>query len=240
MSQIVLIFDVETTGLVHFENLPNLDIVGTDQYPYITQLSWVKYDVVAKRIIDAFDSYIRIPDHVLVPDKVTEITGITAEICQKHGRDIVSVLFHFYQAVISSNLLVGHNMKFDKHMVQIELHRNLAKLCVYDTAITNMFRIDWLISRGIRTHCTMITNTERCNIRPNGWRYAAPKWPSLSELHYHLFRSHPENMHNSLFDVMACMRCFLATDGNYHVPDIKYTTMLRGTTKLAAEHALTL
>lgn len=238
MSQIVLIYDVETTGLLNCKHLPNLDIYGTDAYPYITQLSWVKYDVLANRVIDAFDSYVKLPDHVVVPEKVSEITGITAEFCQKHGRDIVPVLFHFYQAVISSNLLVGHNTEFDKNMVQIEVHRNLTKLRVYDPAIANMFRIDWLIGRGIRHHCTMLTNIERCNIRPPGWNRKDAKWPSLSELHNHLFQNVPENMHNSLFDVMACMRCFLATSSNYQISDIKMTTMLRSTTKLAAEHAL--
>jgi hypothetical protein len=34
------------------------------------------------------------------------------------------------------------------------------------------------------------------------------KFPSLAELYRHLFGEEPLNLHNSLNDVVACLRCF--------------------------------
>ena len=52
------------------------------------------------------------------------------------------------------------------------------------------------------TYCTMKTTTKIC---------ALPrcKWPTLKELHFHLFQETPSNLHNSMIDVWACLRCYL-------------------------------
>jgi hypothetical protein len=35
------------------------------------------------------------------------------------------------------------------------------------------------------------------------------KWPKLSELYYALFNQYPDGLHNSLIDVLVCLRCYL-------------------------------
>ena len=48
-----------------------------------------------------------------------------------------------------------------------------------------------------------------CNIKAltkDGKEYV--KFPSLSELHKHLFSVVPKKLHNSLNDVLICLRCF--------------------------------
>ena len=57
--------------------------------------------------------------------------------------------------------------------------------------------------------CTMKTGTDVCKIEktsPSGEIYY--KYPKLSELHQHLFQETPNNLHNSLVDMLVCMRCF--------------------------------
>lgn len=38
------------------------------------------------------------------------------------------------------------------------------------------------------------------------------KYPTLSELHEHLFKSKPNGVHNAMIDVLVCLRCYI-----YHV-----------------------
>ena len=35
------------------------------------------------------------------------------------------------------------------------------------------------------------------------------KFPTLAELHYHLFQIWPEGMHNAKADVLICLRCYV-------------------------------
>ncbi len=35
------------------------------------------------------------------------------------------------------------------------------------------------------------------------------KWPTLLEFHKHLFNTIPDNLHNSIVDVLVCLRCYL-------------------------------
>ena len=239
MSKFALIFDVETTGLLPKVFPANLALSGTMHLPYITQISWVKYDMTEQRVVDAFDSHIRIPNNVSIEPKAAEITGITAEFCHLHGRDIVPILLKFYDAVVSSNIIVGHNVEFDRHMVKLEVFRNWTNLKSVNADIENMFQVEWMERYRLREHCTMHSNIQRCNIKRVDYRGRLyTKYPKLTELHEHLFACVPENMHNSLFDVMACLRCFLATVSVYQIPDIKFTVMMRMTTKLAADQPM--
>ena len=55
----------------------------------------------------------------------------------------------------------------------------------------------------------MQESVELCNIKAltkTGKEYV--KFPSLSELHKHLFNVVPKKLHNSLNDVLICLRCF--------------------------------
>jgi hypothetical protein len=38
------------------------------------------------------------------------------------------------------------------------------------------------------------------------------KFPTLCELYMHLFHKTPENLHNSMMDVLVCLRCYLKSN----------------------------
>ena len=42
--------------------------------------------------------------------------------------------------------------------------------------------------------------------KTNGKTYL--KYPTLSELHENLFHVKPKNMHNSMIDVLICLKCY--------------------------------
>jgi hypothetical protein len=58
-------------------------------------------------------------------------------------------------------------------------------------------------------YCTMQKSIELCNLKMKskfGKEYL--KFPKLNELHIQLFNSSPKNLHNSLNDVLICLRCY--------------------------------
>lgn len=89
----ILIFDVETTGLlpkgldhkVTVEERLNLAL-----YPYIIQFSFILYNLETRAIERKHNFYINVP--VDVPDKITEITGITKQMCDERGIPILVAL----------------------------------------------------------------------------------------------------------------------------------------------------
>ena len=72
---------------------------------------------------------------------------------------------------------------------------------------------------GIQRFCTMKKGTDLCNIiveskMPNG--KPRKKWPKLNELYQHLFPGQEvKGFHNSMIDVLACLRCYLKMRHNY-------------------------
>lgn len=53
------------------------------------------------------------------------------------------------------------------------------------------------------------------------------KFPRLNELHQTLFGSIPENLHNSLVDVVVCLRCFLKIRCCFDIPEKSFVRMMR-------------
>ena len=51
------------------------------------------------------------------------------------------------------------------------------------------------------------------------------KWPTLLEFHQHLFDSIPENLHNSIVDVLVCLRCYLKSFKRITIEDAEFEQM---------------
>jgi len=62
---------------------------------------------------------------------------------------------------------------------------------------------------GIKEYCTMMNAIELCQIEAtgrNGKTYY--KYPKLHELHQYLFDVMPNGTHDSMGDVLICLRCY--------------------------------
>lgn len=240
----VLCFDTETTGLMP-KHKPGTPFPEDAAYPYITQLSWIVYNVVSGEVEEVVDEYIQIPATVEISPESTKVSGITREIVDLKGKPLAPLLVRFYAAYMRCDSIVAHNMNFDKEIIRQEMRRNR---CILYGIVRDRSRVNTMLGIGtkrfnqvydIELFCTMTNTVELCNIewtpRPNTTenitknacdspeevnidaikevhptKSTRKKWPTLTELYTKLFAtSPPSDLHNSIIDVLVCLRCFL-------------------------------
>ena len=192
----VLVFDTETTGLPEDNNVSILD---TFRWPYIVQLSFVYYDSEINDVIDYYDNVIKLPDNITIPDNSIRIHGITNEIMRENGINIKIALKKFNDILKDCDIVVAHNISFDKRMIMVECIRN--KISQYFTKRQNKKS----------EFCTMKNSKNICKIKIvniKGEEYF--KSPKLSELYTFIFKEEPRNLHNSFVDVLLCLRSYFA------------------------------
>ena len=213
-----LVFDVETTGL-----LPNSRKGGAavpiTEYPHILQLSFAIYDLSQKQVIRKYDAYVDVPDDAVISDFVANLTGITKEKCKREGKPIVEVLEQFYEAYMFCEGLVAHNMDFDEKMILVELERNREAVLAKAPYCFMTFNPMYEKVHGIERYCTMKKGTDICNILVESKMPGRPpskKWPKLNELYGKLFDGETvDGLHNSMIDVLTCLRCYLKMRHGY-------------------------
>ena len=193
----VICFDTETTGLPEKRNT---SIYETSKWPNIVQLSFMVYDDETKEIVEEYDEIIKIDESIDLTPKSVEIHGISRDIIRQRGIPIVDALNAFKRALNSCDLCVGHNISFDKRLIIVEAIRNKGFDSTDNSYVQFQFKNEF---------CTMQKSVEVCRIeklRSDGTVYF--KYPTLLELHNHLFKKIPNNAHNSKVDVLICLRCY--------------------------------
>lgn len=209
----IMVFDTETSGLPE----RNSSIYEHDKYPYILQLSYVIYDTSDNRICVIKDDYVKIDNYVKISPMSQEVHGISREKCLAEGKPIQQLLMEFNNYLKSVELVIGHNISFDKKMIFVECGRNNIQQQF------TWFRGNRKIQRP--EYCTMKNTVEFCaieslrkrkkeeiesieSIKPKKIHY---KYPKLHELHYKLFGIHvnPNMLHNSRVDVLVTLKCYM-------------------------------
>lgn len=179
----ILFFDTETTGLPRNYNAPVSDL---DNWPRLVQLSWIVTDANGDEF--KVKDFIIKPDGFTIPDDSSKVHGITTEIALRDGNPLQKVLAEFVSDIETADMIVGHNVEFDKKIVGAEFLRCKIQSKALDK----------------RTVCTMKSSTNYCAL-PGKYGY---KWPTLQELHNKLFGESFEDAHNSLNDIKATKKCF--------------------------------
>lgn len=198
----VLVFDVETTGLIS-KNTTDLLLL-----PSVIQLSFVIFNVNTYQITQKYNSYIKI-ENIVLEDKIIELTGITNAICETKGVSIQDAITELYKAYLRCDCVIAHNLDFDKRMIEIEMQRNNIQFPIF----TNP---------QIPMHCTMMDSIHLCDIIIDGKNGKFRKFPKLVELYNKLFQYIPENLHNSMVDVLVCLRCFLKIKLKKDIHNVRY------------------
>lgn len=169
-----LAFDTETTGLAGNKNTRLIEIAWVQgTFSSCNAETW---------------QYLIKPEGMLVPKKISELTGITDEMLCKSGIPARDALTAFSDAVRSSDCVIAHNMSFDRTIISGECSR----LNIQDP-----------LSRAPLL-CTMkagVTYGNKSTNRPQR------KTISLINLHKSIFGTAPPTSHRALPDAISCARC---------------------------------
>lgn len=109
----IIFFDTETTGF----NPESLD-----QLIELAAISIDKYG--RQQEMDEFIKLFRVQE---LPQKITELTGISSDILSAQGKDELKVLNKFIGMIQDNGktLLIAHNAQFDLKFIVYAIHRNV-------------------------------------------------------------------------------------------------------------------
>ena len=182
---IVLVFDTETTGLIH----KNIEISPEtiETLPFILQLAWILYDTQTGKQTEK-DVILTCPTPI--PTESTKVHGITNKISE-NGYDISEIIDIFLDDVKECDVLVGHNIGFDLNMLEIELYR-----------LDRDSDSDMLFNKVIFDTMLEAKNVLKL---PGKRGY---KFPTLAECHMNFFEFMFNDAHNALGDVRATLAIY--------------------------------
>ena len=232
----ILAFDTETTGLPEnkhmsfdkqkeherkmlsmneFKKKNNIWSTELEKYPSIIQLAYILYDTDNPSDSKIFNKYINIPESINISSESQRIHGISKE---KIGlmdlfkkASIEDYLNEFMDDFIEADIVVGHNVDFDRRMIVAELLR-LSK----EKNIPHIKEI----MKDENFECTQEITTPICNLKVK-LQYVDPetkipkyiykiKSAKLIEAYEHYFGYKPagEHMHDAIIDVAVCLRVY--------------------------------
>lgn len=185
----ILFFDTETSGLAK-PGLPT----GHEDQPHCVQLAAILTDDQGRE--EACVNVIIRPDGWTVPESAAAVHGITTEKAARYGirEQVAAVLF--YDLTSRADLLVAHNIQFDRQIVA--------------TMYARAKRSEWKLPEA--QFCTMEAAAPLVNLPPTPRMRAAgiikPKAPKLEECIQHFYGEMLEGAHDALVDVRACARIY--------------------------------
>jgi DNA polymerase III epsilon subunit-like protein len=224
---ILLIFDVETSGLLPRDYKMGTLFGNLSRFPYILQLSYLLYDLERAVVIETYNQYITKPTDLTVSKEITDLTGISEDILKEKGIPIEKALESFKNAYLRASCLIAHNLNFDSTMISIEIERNQSYMTPQNyNVMINIFNKNNFYDYGILFECTMQMTVNFCNLERTNSRGVYKKLPKLLELYQILFDTTLDNLHNSMVDVFACLRCYLKYKYQYTIEESEFHTMI--------------
>jgi len=206
----ILVFDTETNDQAkNFKLKAEEDL---NNYPYIVQLSakLIKVDIDEDKwlvahtkdksvtvtelfILDNLISPYRDGNIIEISNGAYDVHGISVNDCINEGFDITERLILFQGMLSMADVIIAHNINFDRNVIVSEFLRLGLKPLIRKKSIV------W---------CSMLNTMYVCNLK--GKIPGQPKWPTLSELYKHLFNIELGTIHkahDAMGDVNATVDC---------------------------------
>ena len=183
----ILFFDTETTNLPNFRAKPD-----DPSQPHIVQLGAILCDPARKVVAEL--NLLVLPEGWTIAPEAQAIHGISPEQATRYGLRIATVARLFAQFVKRAELLVAHNISFDKLLVLAELLRLNEEQAAVEF-------------QDKPTFCTMQATTPICKL-PG--KFDSYKWPKLTEAYRHLLGKELDCAHDAMADVRGCMEVYYA------------------------------
>lgn len=163
------VFDTETTGLVENRTIKD------DKLPEIIDFYGAIFEVKSGKIVKELELLIK-PKNSL-PEDTIKITGLTdADLV--NAPPFKKIADSIKSLIESSPLVIGHNLAYDKEMIDIEMSR---------------------LKKEVKWPAGLCTVEQTYHIK--GFRL------NLNALHTHLFGEGFKDAHRARADAQATMRC---------------------------------
>lgn len=191
MSNLILFFDTETTGL------PTKQPYTHPSQPKILQLG-AALATPTGEILETINTLVKIGDTPINPYALAA-HGISAERANAEGKDQAEVFSHFHELAMSAEALACHNFNFDIKLFHITAAQLQEELPDSDLMMSEIADLPY--------YCTMASTINYCKLPfPSGRR--GFKFPKLEELYRLLFNEDFADAHDAMADITATMRCY--------------------------------
>ena len=197
----ILVLDTETTGLI--KTNPSYSV------PYTLQYSAVIVDTDSMSVLRINNIRVKPYYDVSSPDidwdMVTRVSGNTLSVLETDGVELEHAQNMIISDLLSTNLIIGHNISYD---LQVLLYGILNGTEVASALRNYLFDTKHKLKSNDVVYDTMLQGIDICKLpSKSGYGY---KYPKLSELYKRLYDEEFDNQHDSLYDVIACLKCYLA------------------------------
>ena len=209
-----LFFDTETNGLPVDRNALTSD---TTKWPHILQLSWslTKYEDNAFTLISTATNYLYLPSEIPWNTGSAAIHKIP-EATVRSGSDARDVLKGFQEAAAKADVIIAHNLAFDKPVIRAAVYR-----------LNSSENFSWWPTLE---YCTMEHTKALCKLPTKFAKPSDPwKYPRLVELYKYLFNKEADKaaLHTASGDVAILIACFEELLARRVVPFDTWLTNLR-------------
>lgn len=195
-----------------------------NKWPSIIQLSYILYDTDESTNALITNKYIDIPDNIVISEQSIAIHHITRESIRnapsENVANIQEALSDFFKYVKEADIIVAHNVQFDRKMIIAELLRlskekNLSE--IMDMMDDSKFECTMEKTMSICKLQQKIEYKDKITGEPK--MFYKIKNPKLSEAYAHFFGYAPSGdaLHDALIDVVVCLRVYLKYN---NLPDV--------------------
>lgn len=200
----IIFLDFECTGLIPQVILPNgkrfnEEYTNLEAYnnARAVQLAFVIYHNDGSLYSDPCHNYLIKPNGFHIPEESTAIHKITNNRAMREGIDINKALDYLEEILPKVQLIVMHNVNYDKNILLSEAYRQKR----YEL-------VDKLENK--KYYCTMRGKGIKEYVGLPSQYYNGYKLPKLSELHNRLFRDKVslDILHDGLTDAKITAKCF--------------------------------
>jgi len=232
LPRYIMVFDFETTGLpkkawTNYSLNPTTDVrtghsipaSNESDYPHSVQLSYILYDI-ENETAKIFDEIVKLTNGVNITAESQAIHNISLERTQgktrrvknrqtgryrlQYNLTIEEILRKFMPDFLKADIIVSHNIQFDRNMLLVEMDRIRRYKPVFDTYIQEVYT-------SKKMYCTAKNGAYVCKISAlNRFGKEYYRMPKLIVLYSTLFdhKLNDAKLHNALYDVVICLRCF--------------------------------
>ncbi len=183
------------------------------QWPHIIQLAYILYDTDNPTKSKIFNKYIKLPELVKISEATIAIHHITREkidaLPNNKTAPIQKVINEFLKDALNSDIIVGHNVDFDRTMIVAEILRLVPNPVLTNSLLNIMFD-------DSRFQCTQKITRPICKLKntyDTNSKKPFYKNPKLIESYEHFFGYSPnqEMLHDAIIDVVICLRVYCIT-----------------------------